>query len=76
MTSSIHEFVDRIPDFDSFSKSEMIDYFTFYLTEIEGHEGAVAKDIERCFNELKVLKYSNIASYLSKNSKRNRGKDS
>lgn len=71
---TLESFVNQLVDFDTFTVSSKIDYFVYYHTVIKGNEGATAKDIEACFNELKTNKYSNIRQYLRNNTKKVKGK--
>lgn len=71
---TLDTFVHQINDFDTFSASKKIDYFVYYHTILKENEGAVAKDIEACFDELKTTKYSNIPQYLKSNTKKVKGK--
>jgi hypothetical protein len=71
---TLDAFVHQINDFDTFSASSKIDYFVYYHTVVKGNEGAVAKDIEACFDELKTTRYSNIPQYLKNNTKKVKGK--
>lgn len=72
---SLEQFVTKIEGFNSLSASSKIDYFVCYLTVIKDLEGAKPKEIEVCFDELKIQKYSNVSHYVSSNSKKVRGKD-
>ncbi|RFM27772.1 DUF4145 domain-containing protein [Deminuibacter soli] len=71
---TLDTFVHRINDFDTFTASSKIDYFVYYHTIVKGNEGATAKDIKVCFDELKTTKYSNIPQYLKNNTKKVKGK--
>lgn len=71
---TLDTFVHWINDFDTFSASSKIDYFVYYHTAIKENEGATAKDIEACFDELKITKYTNIPQYLKNNTKKVKGK--
>lgn len=61
-------FILKIPEFKSKSPSELIDYFSFYIHQICGQGYVTAKQIKDCFDALSIRPYSNISSYLSKNS--------
>lgn len=71
---TLDTFVQRINDFDTFTASSKIDYFVYYHTVVKENEGAIAKDIEAYFDELKTTKYSNISQYLKNNTKKAKGK--
>jgi hypothetical protein len=64
----LENFISKIVDFDKLSASTKIDYFVYFLTIVCNSEGTTSKDIEECFNKLKVTKYSNIPQYLKNNS--------
>lgn len=74
MAESLETFVLQIPDLADKKPSEIIDYFVYYLTVIGGHDGAAASQIDGCFDETNLPKYSNTSAYLTRNSKRARGK--
>lgn len=71
---TLDTFVHQINDFDTSTASSKIDYFVYYHTVVKENEGATAKDIEACFDELKTTKYSNIPQYLKNNIKKVKGK--
>lgn len=71
---TLDTFVHQISDFDTFTSGSKIDYFIYYLTVVKGNEGAIPKNIEACFDELKTTKYSNISQYLKNNTKKVKGK--
>lgn len=71
---SLDQFIGKIKDFEILSASLKIDYFMYYLTIVNKAEGARPKDIELCFDQLKIRKYSNTSSYLRNNSKKIKGK--
>ena len=60
-------YVRIIPDFKSKSPSELIDYFAFFLQQIRSQSSFSAAQIKECFSLLALVPYSNISSYLSKN---------
>jgi hypothetical protein len=72
MENSLNSFIQKIEHFDTLSLSEKCDYFMFYLTEIKGKENITAKDIGKCFEELRIAKHSNISAYLNSKSKKNK----
>lgn len=67
-------FIHHIEEFDNLSASRKIDFFVYYHTVVLGNDGANVKDINSYFDVLKLSKYSNVSSYLSKNSKKTKGK--
>ncbi len=66
---SLEHFISTVKDFDSLPAGSKVDFFVYYLTVVKGNQGIKAKDIDECFDELKIKKYSNIPQYLSINSK-------
>lgn len=68
MSEELERFVSQIPNFDAINPSKKIDFFLYFLTINKSQEGVVPKDISSCFNELHISPYSNIPSYLAKNS--------
>ncbi len=74
MADSLEAFVLQIPELGEKKPSELIDYFVYYLTVMAGHDGATASQIDGCFDESNLPKYSNTSSYLTRNQKRARGK--
>jgi hypothetical protein len=74
MVNNLEEFILRIEDFNNLQSSELIDYFIYYLQNFAGQSSVKAKEIENCFTFLTIPPYSNISSYLLKNSKKVKGK--
>lgn len=64
-------YILRIPDYKTKSAAQLIDYFAFYLQQVCNQKAFTPSQIKQCFNELSLPPYSNISSYLSKNSGRN-----
>ncbi len=62
----VNVFIAQIDNFANISASDAIPYFGYYITKIEGKDSFLARDIEACFNILKIPPYSNISAYLSK----------
>lgn len=67
---SIKSYIAQIDNFANIPASEAIPYFGYYLTKFEGKDSFQARDIEACFNLLKIPPYSNISAYLSKSIKK------
>jgi hypothetical protein len=57
----LEKFVSNIKDFNDISAGGKIDFFLYFLTVVENKEGVNSKEIESCFDALKVSKYSNIS---------------
>jgi len=74
MIETLEEFISKTENFDTLSASSKCDYFIYFLTEFKGMNGVRPKDVEDCFTELKIQKYSNVAQYLTTNSKRIKSK--
>lgn len=64
----LKEYILKIKDFEQLTSSQKIIYFGYYLLVYQNIEYINGKNIEACFNELHLVPYSNISSYLSKNS--------
>jgi hypothetical protein len=64
----------KVPSYQEKAPSELIDYFIYFLTVLEKNETVKSSDIDACFSLSRLEKYSNISSYLSRNSKKARGK--
>src|SRR5437762_10505244 len=70
MIENLEEFIKTVEAFDALTSSEKCDYFVYYLTELKGVSGVKPKDIEGCFNELRMQPYSNVPQYLKNNTKK------
>lgn len=64
-------FILRIPDFKGKTSAQLIDYFAYFLLHEQKVKTLSAAQIRQCFNELSMQPYSNISSYLSRNSMKN-----
>ena len=73
MIDTLEDFISKVDEFDNLISSNICDYFVYYLIEFKSHPGVKAKDVENCFNHLKIRAYSNIPHYLSTNSKKKAG---
>ncbi len=69
---SLNEFISGYPDLINKPKSLQVDLFAYYLITEKKLVTFTAKDIDACFNELRMQSYSNIPSYFTRNKK---GKD-
>lgn len=74
MNDKLETFVFQIPKLEEQAPAFLIDYFVYYFTIIEGYECVQASDINNCFDQLRLKKYSNTSSYLARNLKASRGK--
>lgn len=70
MGEKLDAFLLEIIDLDTRSASELIDYFIYFLTVVEGAAGARGSLVQSCFEYGKIPAYSNIPAYLTKKSKR------
>lgn len=64
---NIEDFVDKFDDFTKWDARKQIDFFVYFLTSIKGVKSIVAKDIEKCFNDLSLRYYIRTPQYLSEN---------
>ncbi len=67
MIENLDEFISKIEGFEELHPNRQCDFFVLYLTEFEGKSGVRPKDIEGCFNKLRLKSVSNISRYLSTN---------
>jgi hypothetical protein len=74
MKERLEAFLLQIPNLADQASSTLIDYFVYFLTVIEKEEVATSSGVDRCFDLARIQKYSNIASYLLRNSKKQRNK--
>lgn len=64
----LREYVLKISNFDELPASNKIIYFVYYILVYQNIDYVNSKNVESCFQELHLLPYSNISSYLSKKS--------
>lgn len=62
-------FISQIPNFHELPASKQIDYFIYFHIVVKHNVGVKQVDIKGYFEVLHIKPYSNIASYLSTNSK-------
>lgn len=74
MKRNIESFILQVENFDELPKAELIDYFVYFITVINEEDVADSRQLKECFEVLRTEPYSNIPSYLSKKSKRGKGK--
>ncbi|SOC55698.1 hypothetical protein SAMN05421509_105273 [Chromohalobacter canadensis] len=72
MKEDIDEFVQKIPSITEKKPAVLIDYFVYFITVILKEDAATPAGVERCFELVRIQKYSNISSYLSRKSKRSK----
>jgi hypothetical protein len=63
----LDRFLHQIPDFDAKKSADLIDYFVYFLTVIQDRDAATPTDIDSCFTDAKLHKYSNVGVYLWRN---------
>jgi hypothetical protein len=72
----LESFLQQIPSIGEQSSTALIDYFVYFLTVVAKEDVATPAGVERCFEIAKLHKYSNISMYLSRHSKKVKGKPS
>ena len=68
MTEELVLFLSKIPDYSNKTSAMMIDYFAFFLQKQKALPSFTASQIKKCFELLSLSPYSNINSYLNRNS--------
>jgi hypothetical protein len=74
MYEQLEGFLIQIPNLGDQTPSSLIDYFLYFLTVIEKKRAATPAEVKLCFELSRLQKYSNIASYLSRYSKKTKSK--
>ncbi|MGP9772253.1 hypothetical protein [Halomonas citrativorans] len=74
MNQDLDDFVLQIENFEELKKTELIDFFVYFITVIKEEDSANSRQLKECFDILRIEPYSNIPSYLSAKSKRGKGK--
>ncbi len=74
MREELNAFLAQIPDWQNTSAGELIPYFVYFLTVVREQEAASIAQVRECFDLVRLKKYSNIPTYLSRNSTRKKGK--
>lgn len=74
MKESLDVFLLSVPQSESRSSAEMVDFFTYFLTVMQGQETVKPTEIDACFVTTRLQKYSNIPAYLTRHAKREKGK--
>ena len=67
MDHKLEAFVARVPDFATLKPSQQLEYFVYYLTEVERTDGVLPAEVTACFAAAKIPAYSNIPAYLAAN---------
>ncbi|GAA4457877.1 hypothetical protein [Rurimicrobium arvi] len=71
---TLEQFITKIEGFEALPSSRKIDFFVYYLTVEKNEAGIKSKDVDACFDELKINRYSNTAQFLRDNSKKVKGR--
>lgn len=74
MNDQLEAFLSQVPNLAEQPSSSLIDYFVYFLTIMSDEDHATPIDVEHCFEDARLQKYSNISTYLSRNAKRAKGK--
>jgi hypothetical protein len=65
----LENFVETVKDFGLLTAAEKIVYFAYFISEVNGKKEFNSKEINDCFESLQYKPYSNISTFLAKNSK-------
>lgn len=68
-----NNFLSRVPDLTKLPQTELVDYFVYFLTLVEGKPGSTASDVDECFRAAHLPMYSYVRQYLSRKSSHKRG---
>lgn len=68
MLNELAAFINRIENFDKLKSSEQIDFFGHFLIYEQKQTCFTPRQIEKVFEVLRILPYSNIPKYLTDNS--------
>ena len=67
------EFIDQFDDFTDWSGQQQVDLLAYFLEVFVGQPSFSAKEIDECFDLLKMKRYSRTGPYLSENANSRRG---
>lgn len=70
MKDQLEAFALTIPELPTRTAAELIIYFVYFLTVVQGEDGATPAGVTRCFEFLRIPAYSNVSAYLSRHAKR------
>ena len=76
MEDQLDSFLRRIPDIKDLSAANVIGYFVYFLTELQGKTVATPAEVGECFRLADMAPYSNISQYLSRNASNKGGRRS
>jgi hypothetical protein len=62
-------FYEKIPNAVDLTKSELVDFFVFFLTVEDGRPSASIAEINRCFDHCHIPRLARINAYLSESSR-------
>lgn len=69
MSEKAEEFYERIADAASLSKSDLVDFFVYFLIVEQERASATAGEINRCFDHCHLPPYARLPQYLSENTR-------
>lgn len=70
MKAELESFALQIPDMASKKPSELISYFAYFLTVVQEETVVTGVGVSRCFELLRLPTYSNVNTFLSRNTGR------
>ncbi|HEY8659805.1 MAG TPA: hypothetical protein VIL78_12265, partial [Hanamia sp.] len=70
----LKDFIKTVENFDKLKPSERVDFFAHFFIFIKKQSFFTATQVEKAFNTLRLLPYSNIPQYLTDNSNKSRTK--
>jgi hypothetical protein len=69
----INDFVSRLPNLQELQSYELVEYFIYFLTVINGKPCVKTPEIEECFRKAHLPAYPHISQYLSRKSSNKTG---
>lgn len=63
MSQQLEQFISRINGFDDLPKRAQIEWFGYYLSNVEVNE-ITTETVKACFNKLDIPPYSNLSQYF------------
>lgn len=69
----INDFVSRVPSLQELQSYELVEYFIYFLTVINGKPHVKTPEIEECFRKAHLPAYLHISQYLSRKSSNKAG---
>jgi hypothetical protein len=71
MSEEVERFFGGIPDNGQLTKSDTVDWFVYFLTEVDGRPSASATEINHCFDACNLPRLGRIAAYLREGTRGN-----